>query len=80
MRSRHSSHRLWKMFNRCVVCGEKLIFVPSRKKDARAPEGVMYCEKNHDRFLVEGGYDVAGGWHTSFVMPPLGKRWQLETV
>jgi hypothetical protein len=71
------AHRLWKRINKCVVCGNKLTFFPSKRKDAQEPEGAMICEQNHERFVVDGGFDIAGGWHVSFLLPPLGKRYSL---
>jgi hypothetical protein len=69
------THHLWRRINRCVICGSKMTFAPSKRKDAKEPEGVMSCEQNHHRFMVEGRFDPAGEWYLSFLLPPRGKRY-----
>lgn len=63
----------WKKINKCVVCGTKLIFMPSKALDAKPEEGAMICERNHNRFSIFGGYHVggpsAGQWHFNVRFP-----------
>lgn len=58
----------WKGVNKCVVCGTKLKFEPSKDKDAKPDEGTRYCEQNHARFNVYGKFhdDL---WVLTFALP-----------
>jgi hypothetical protein len=60
---------LWKKINKCIVCGTKLEFVPSKQADALPQEGEKFCTQNHARFSVYGYYDAAGEWSTTFRLP-----------
>lgn len=59
----------WKYINRCLVCGSKLIFEPSTRKDAEPEEGAKACQLNHKRFAVVGSYNVDGGWSLYYYLP-----------
>lgn len=69
----------WVGINRCVMCGSKLRFVPTSRKDgASREEGAKICEYNHERFSVYGGYDSGGNWQVSFVLPRKGARHEVR--
>jgi hypothetical protein len=64
----------WKLINRCVVCGNKLVFVGSSRPEAVQFEGMKVCRKNHGNFGVIGRFDDTGQFQTTFVFPQTGAR------
>ncbi len=60
---------VWKMVNRCIVCGTALKFVRSSIPGAKEDEGSRYCEHNHKRFSVYGEYDGNGRWTLTYQLP-----------
>jgi hypothetical protein len=64
----------WKYLNRCIICGSKLQFKHSLQFDKKPEEGVKYCDHNHKRFSIYGGYDDDGAWHTWYRFPQVERK------
>lgn len=64
------TRRPWAGVNKCVVCGTKLAFQPSVRKDAKEYEGRKMCKQNHALFSVNGAYDGDGEFHYVLYMDP----------
>jgi hypothetical protein len=58
----------WRYVGKCVVCGSKLVFLRS-KAERKSEEGAKTCQKNHERFVILGEYDLSGKWQMMYRLP-----------